>query len=41
MVHQYTSAEFENVKNWIIDSLQRLILKDGDLLKPESIITSF
>ncbi|MDO9098405.1 MAG: hypothetical protein Q7U60_09820, partial [Candidatus Methanoperedens sp.] len=32
-------AEFENVKNWIVASLQRLIQKDGDLLKPESIPT--
>ncbi len=39
MVHYYTSAEFENVKNWIVASLQRLIEKDGDLLKPEIILT--
>jgi hypothetical protein len=36
-VHHYTSAEFENVKNWIVASLQILIQKDGDLLEPESI----
>ena len=36
MAHHYSSAEFENVKNWIVASLQRLIQKDGDLLKPES-----
>ena len=39
MVHHYTSAEFENVKNWIVASLQILIQKDGDLLRPESIPT--
>lgn len=39
MVHHYTSAEFENVKNWIVASLQILIQKDGDLLKPDSIPT--
>ena len=41
MVHQYTSVEIENVKNWIIASLKRLILRDGDLLKHESISTTF
>ena len=41
MVHHYTSAEFENVKNWIVASLQILIQKDGDLLKPESIPTLY
>ena len=39
MTHHYTSSEFENVKNWIVASLQILIQKDGDLLKPESIPT--
>lgn len=39
MAHHYTAAEFENVKNWIVASLQILIQKDGDLLKPESIPT--
>ena len=39
MVHQYTSVEIKTVKNWIIASLKRLILRDGDLLKPESIPT--
>ena len=41
MAHHYTSAEFENVKNWIVASLQILIQKDGDLLKPESIPTQY
>ena len=39
MTHHYTSAEFENVKNWIVASLQIMVQKDGDLLKPESILT--
>lgn len=38
MRHQYTQAEFENVRKWIVASLQRFIEIDGDLLKPESII---
>lgn len=41
MVHNYSSAEFENVKNWIVASLQRLIQKDGDLLKPDSTPTLY
>lgn len=41
MAHHYTHAEFENVKNWIVASLQILIQKDGDLLKPESIPTRY
>lgn len=39
MAHHYTASEFENVKNWIVASLQILIQRDGDLLKPESIPT--
>ncbi|MBI5666097.1 MAG: hypothetical protein HZC49_13570 [Nitrospirae bacterium] len=39
MSHHYALDEIENVKNWIVASLQRLIVKDGDLLKSASIPT--
>ena len=39
MAHHYTPVEFENVKNWIVASLQILIQKDGDLLRPGRIPT--
>jgi hypothetical protein len=37
MTSNYTDSETENVKNWIIESLQTLIQEDGDLLRPESV----
>jgi hypothetical protein len=41
MAHKYTSLEIANVKNWIVSSLQILVQKDGDLLRPEAIPTLY